>query len=286
MASTGLAVAASGLLYFKQNELIYPRTLPPGARTEIPRPTEFGVLDWEDLTIPTPDGERLNAFLLKAPKARAGTSGEKEVTVLMFHGNAGNIGHRVPIARVLQEKMRCNVLMVEYRGYGASTGSPGEVGLCVDAQTGLDYIRGRAGLAEGKVVVFGQSLGGAVAIQLVASERNRGLVHGLVLENTFTAMRKLIPSVMPPAKYLARLCHEIWASDTYLPLITDTPILFLSGRRDEIIPPSHMDQLYEICKSRSKIWRPLPNGTHNETIIEPGYFDAFAEFLKDHVLSK
>lgn len=111
----------------------------------------------------------------------------------MFHGNAGNIGHRVPIAKVLEENAGCNVLMLEYRGYGLSTGTPNEIGLMIDSQTALDYIRQRGELKRNKIVVYGQSLGGAVAIQLVAKNQDAGDVAGLILENTFTSMRKLIP---------------------------------------------------------------------------------------------
>lgn len=111
----------------------------------------------------------------------------------MFHGNAGNIGHRVPIAKVLDEQLGCTVLMLEYRGYGLSTGTPDEEGLRVDAQTGLDYLRQREETRDSKIVVYGQSLGGAVAVWLVARGQGGGDVKGVVLENTFTSVRKLIP---------------------------------------------------------------------------------------------
>ena len=112
----------------------------------------------------------------------------------MFHGNAGNIGHRVPIAKVLEENIGCNVLMLEYRGYGLSTGDPNEEGINIDAQTALDYIRQQKETQSGKIIVFGQSLGGAVAIQLVAKNQEAGDIVGLVLENTFTSIRDMIPS--------------------------------------------------------------------------------------------
>lgn len=111
----------------------------------------------------------------------------------MFHGNAGNIGHRVPIGIKLQQDNDCNVLMLEYRGYGASTGKPDEKGLMIDAQAGLQYIRDRLDMKDTRIVVYGQSLGGALAIQLVASNRGDKRIAGLILENTFTSIRKLIP---------------------------------------------------------------------------------------------
>jgi fermentation-respiration switch protein FrsA (DUF1100 family) len=145
--------------------------------------------------IPTPDGEKLSAFYIRAPSRR------KNITVLMFHGNAGNIGHRVPIARMFVQRMGCNVFMLEYRGYGLSTGSPDETGLMIDAQTAFNYLRKRAETRDHDIVVFGQSLGGAVSVQLVAKNQNDSRLVGLVLENTFLSMRKLIPSyVSSPQK--------------------------------------------------------------------------------------
>ncbi|MCJ1481777.1 hypothetical protein MMC06_001936 [Schaereria dolodes] len=253
-----------------------------GARTEagVPRPNQFGISDYDELQLPTPDGETLSAFFIRP--SNKGLA--KKLTILMFHGNAGNIGHRVPIARILEENLGCNVLMLEYRGYGLSTGIPDEEGLMIDAQTGLDYIRQREETKGTKIVVYGQSLGGAVSIQLVAKNQKAKDVIGLILENTFTSMRKLIPSAFPPARYLAPLCHQRWLSEDILPEIKDIPILFISGLKDEIVPPSHMKQLYSICESKVKIWKALPNGSHNDSVAEPLYFNYIAGFIDDQVL--
>lgn len=171
------------------SELIYPRNVPVDARTEVPSPRQFGITDFEDLQIPTPDGESLHAFFLRQPKSRF----RRNITVLMFHGNAGNIGHRVPIAKAIQDTLQCNVILLEYRGYGRSTGAPDEAGLKIDAQTGLDYIRRRPETSDTTFVIYGQSLGGAVAINLVAANQEQGDIGGLILENTFLSIRKLIP---------------------------------------------------------------------------------------------
>jgi fermentation-respiration switch protein FrsA (DUF1100 family) len=234
LASSAVAVVGSSLLYFKQNELIYPRGLPMGSRTEdgFPRPSSFGIQDYKELKLHTTDGEILSAFFIRP----SNKSRSINTTVLMFHGNAGNIGHRVPIARMIEENTGCNVLMLEYRGYGLSTGTPDEKGLKIDAQTGLDWIRNDPETKNSNIVVYGQSLGGAVAIDLVAKNQSKGDIVGLVLENTFLSIRKMIPSAFPPARYLAPLCHQLWSSEETLPLITDIPILFLSGLQDEIVP--------------------------------------------------
>lgn len=211
--------------------MIYPSNFPPNARTEVPRPSQYNFKDYEELIIPTSDGEKLSAYYIRGPRGGPNS----RLTVLMFHGNAGNIGHRLPIARMLIAAAGCNVFMLEYRGYGISTGEPDESGLNIDAQTALDYLRDRAETRDHKIVVYGQSLGGAVGIRLVAKNQAAGDVRGLILENTFLSMRKLIPSVMPPAKYLAYLCHQVWPSDTLIPSIK-VPTLFLSGLQDEIVP--------------------------------------------------
>jgi fermentation-respiration switch protein FrsA (DUF1100 family) len=280
IASSSIAALGSGLLYFKQNELIYPRGFPAGSRTDVPTPSRFGITNAESIELPTPDGETLHAYLLRP----SNTSLSKSITMLLFHGNAGNIGHRLPIGKVLADSLGCSVLMLEYRGYGKSTGTPDEDGLTIDAQTGLDYIRQRSDLMGSKLVIYGQSLGGAVAIKLVAANQQQGDIAGVILENTFVSIRKLIPVAFPPAKYLARLCHQYWASEDTLPKITaKIPMLFLSGLKDEIVPAGMMRTLYDICKVETKIWRAFENGSHNATVAEPGYFDAIWEFLLQEV---
>jgi len=214
------------------SEIIYPRSIPAGARTQVPRPPQFGIDNYEELSLPTPDGETLSGFLIKPDNSAKA----RPITILTFHGNAGNIGHRLPIAKLLANDIHCTTLMLEYRGYGLSTGTPNEKGLAIDAQTGLDYIRQREDLKGNKIVVYGQSLGGAVSIDLVAKNKGTGDIKGLILENTFLSIAKMIPSVMPVAKYLVPLCHEYWRSEEMIPQITDLPLLFLSGLKDEIVP--------------------------------------------------
>ncbi|KAL9484697.1 hypothetical protein ACSS6W_003486 [Trichoderma asperelloides] len=277
LASTGIAAILTSLLYFKQKALIYPSHMPTNSRTDIPRPTQFGIKDFEELVIPTDDGEKLSAYYIRGPRGGKNSN----ITIIMFHGNAGNIGHRLPIARVFINMIGCNVFMLEYRGYGASTGEPDESGLGIDAQTGLNYLRERAETRHHRFVVYGQSLGGAVSIKLVAKNQERGDIAGLILENTFLSMRKLIPSVLPPAKYFTLLCHQVWPSEATLPSISKIPILFLSGLQDEIIPPSHMTQLYNVSTSFSKTWKTFPGGDHNSSVLEEGYFEAISDFIAD-----
>lgn len=214
------------------SEIIYPRNLPPGARTDVPKPEQFGIQDYEEAFLPTSDGKILNAFLVKPPNK----SQARPITIISFHGNAGNVGHRLPIAKYLAHELQCTTFMVEYRGYGKSTGDPNEKGLAIDAQTALDFVRNRPELRGNKIVIYGQSLGGAVSIDLVAKNKDTGDIKGLILENTFLSIAKMVPKVLPMAKILVPLCHEYWRSENMIPQITDVPILFLSGLKDEIVP--------------------------------------------------
>jgi len=277
LVSSGLAIVASGLLYFKQNDVIYPRNVPANARTEVPKPHQFRIENSEELSLRTPDEVNLHAFFIRPPNAQFA----RNITIIMFHGNAGNIGHRLPIAKILAEDLYCNVFFVEYRGYGFSSGEPNEKGLGIDAQTALDYIRSRKELRKTKIVIYGQSLGGAVAINLVGNNLDKGDITGLILENTFMSIRTLIPSVLPPAKYLTMLCHQLWPSNEVLPTIKNIPILFLSGLQDEIVPASHMKGLFDLCKARTKIWKEFPEGSHNDTVAEAGYFDHINDFIAE-----
>jgi len=284
LASSAFAFVASSLLYFKQNELIYPRNIPVGSRTEagVPKPGQFRIEDYEDLRIPTPDGESLAAYFIR-PSNRARAI---NTTVLMFHGNAGNIGHRLPIARMVEQHVDCSVLMLEYRGYGLSTGTPDENGLNIDAQTGLDWIRNNEETRNNSIIIYGQSIGGAVAISLVKRNQGTGDIVGLILENTFLSLKKMIPAAFPPARYLAPLCHQLWDSEVALPHISDIPILFISGLKDEIVPPSHMKQLYEICRANTKIWKAMPDGHHNDTVGEKDYFKHIQDFILKQVMHR
>lgn len=92
---------------------------------------------------------------------------------------------------------------------------------------------------------------------------------------------------MPVLRYVTFLCHQQWPSETSIQRIANTPVLFISGARDELIPPAHMAKLHELCSTRgAKDWAEMPNGTHNDTCVQPGYFTAIREFLERRVLKE
>ncbi|KIP05743.1 hypothetical protein PHLGIDRAFT_36294 [Phlebiopsis gigantea 11061_1 CR5-6] len=262
--AAGLSTVGFGLLYYGQNYLIYPSAFPPGSRTEVPTPDQFG-LAYDALELTSQDGVKLKNYLmvqtrdLPQPEATRIEGVPDDLTdeefaasrptVIMFHGNGGNLGHRIPLARVFFCKMRCNVLMLCYRGYGLSEGQPSEKGLKLDAQAGLDYVAAHPVLGRTPVVLYGQSIGGAVAIDLAS--RNPLGVRALVLENTFLSLPRLVPSALPVLGPFAFLCHQKWDSAAKVPLLPRrTPVLMLSGVKDEVVPREHMQGLWELVRRR------------------------------------
>ncbi|KZV61490.1 alpha/beta-hydrolase [Peniophora sp. CONT] len=265
--AAGLGTLGVGLLYYGQNYLIYPSAFPSGSREHVSTPSEFG-LPYTDLTLTAPDGIKLKCYLL-TQKVELDVHGANGVpwnwdedggdevfagsrpTVVMFHGNGGNAGHRIPLARVFFLKMRCNVLMLSYRGYGLSTGTPSERGLQLDAQTALDHITNHPFLSSSPIILYGQSIGGAVSIDLCS--KNTKVVKALVLENTFTSLPRVIPAAMPWLGPFAFLCHQKWESFAKVPRIPpDIPVLLLGGVRDELVPRQHMHELWRLFCARGK----------------------------------
>jgi fermentation-respiration switch protein FrsA (DUF1100 family) len=191
--------------------------------------------------------------------------------------------------------------------YGKSHGAPNELGLKIDAQTALDFIQQHPELSSTKLVVYGQSIGAAVAIHLVS--KNPNLISGLIIENTFLSMvsilyvtynyntflnniilqRKLIPHVIPLLKPISFMCHQIWDNErTIEELSSKVPVLFLSGSKDELVPQQHMNMLFQTLKSKrpldeTLVFEAFDNGTHNDTCMQIGYFEAIQEFWKKFV---
>jgi len=295
-SAVGFSTLSLGLLYYGQNYLIYPSAYPPGSRTEVSTPSDYN-LDYEDVVLDTPDHVKVRAYLLvQRRNLPQGTSigvaddmsdeefASTRPTIMMFHGNGGNHGHRIPLAKIFYLKLRCNVLMLSYRGYGLSEGSPSEKGIRMDAQTSLDYINSHPYLSKTRIILYGQSIGGAVAIDLVS--RNPTTIRALILENTFLSLPRLIPSAMPWLSPVSFLCHQKWDSASKLPRIPlTTPILMLSGSRDEVVPQAHMHELERVLREvPGKGRRPgrfveFVTGAHNDTCIQPGYWSAIADFL-------
>ncbi|KAJ1967078.1 bem46 protein, variant [Dispira parvispora] len=278
VVSAGVGVCALIALYMFQCDLIYPSSYPEGSREKVASPEEYS-LPFDNLRLRTPDGVRIHGFLIKRSTDE---ETKKAPTILYFHANAGNMGHRLPIAKVLYERLKCNVLMLSYRGYGISEGQANEKGIRLDASTALHFVRDHPLLSKTKLVAYGQSIGGAVAIDLVAREESQ--FSGLIVENTFLSLRKMIPSVLPWLRYMTAFCHQIWDSEAAIASIENTPILFLSGCKDDLIPPSHMKALYDnVREGNPKVWKEFRDGKHNDTCIQDGYFEAIQNFWQEYI---
>ncbi len=129
-------------------------------------PSDAGLV-YEDASFVTSDGVRLQGWFVP---------GGGDVTWLWFHGNAGNIGHRLENLRQLHERLGVSVLLFDYRGYGLSEGAPSEEGIYLDAKAALKYLRSRPDIREDRIVYFGRSIGGAVAVDLARSEPPYALI--------------------------------------------------------------------------------------------------------------
>lgn len=191
------------------------------------------------------------------------------------------MGHRLQVSKVFHERFDANVFMFSYRGYGKSEGSPTEVGMKQDAQCAVDYLLSRDDIDKRKIVVFGQSIGGAVAIYLTA--HNLDSIRALMLENTFRSLPELIPHVIPIAKYFTSLCVDKWQSEDIISSITHIPVLFMSSQRDELIPASHMTMLYDLVGTTKKTYVPIPFAGHNDAIAHTEYWVGMSKFWEQYV---
>ena len=127
-------------------------------------------------------------------------------------------------------------------------------------------------------VLCGTSLGGGVAAYL--AQRFHGQYAALVLENTFTSVDDMIPVAYPALRFLTFLNTNHWDTRARVSgLKGDPQVLFVSGQRDELVPPTMMQELFQACPSRNKRMQLFPNGRHNETCMEPGYYEMWNSFL-------
>ncbi|PVG03402.1 alpha/beta-hydrolase [Serendipita vermifera] len=208
-------------------------------------------------------------------------------TCIVFHGNAENYSDGVIFARVLFLKLRCNVVLASYRGYGDCTGTPCEAGIRMDSQTIFEFVCRHPILGPSPKVLYGLSLGGSVAIDLAS--RNTDRVHGVAVENTFLSLPKMLPVLMPSLSKFKFLVKDKWRSEISIKRIPpSTPILFLSGADDQIVPPAHMQQLYAISKSEPESNRRMvlfEKGGHNDTWQQPNYRRVLREFVDSVVVS-
>ena len=224
---TLLAMLAAGygvllvLMYALQSRLLY---LPDVAGTGLATtPASIG-LDFESVDLTTPDGIRLHGWYLPVREARR--------VVLFCHGNAGNISHRLDSLRIFHD-LGLAVLIFDYRGYGDSAGRPTEAGTYADAATAWRWLREARGYRSSEIVLFGRSMGAAVAAELAT----RVEPAAVILESAFTSVPDLAARYYwyLPVRQLARLRYPTIEQVARI----KAPVLVVHSRDDEIVPFEH-----------------------------------------------
>ena len=257
VASYGVLVTA---VYLMQGRMLYLPGVP--GRTLTMTPSDAG-MDYEDVSIETSDGIRLHGWYIP---------GRSNRVLLFFHGNAGNISHRLLSIRQFHE-LGLSVLIIDYRGYGQSGGGITEAGIYKDADAAWLYLTQARGVADSNIVVFGRSLGASVAARLAAKQRPLGLV----LESSFTSVPDIAQELYPwlPARWLSRLQH---ATRDYVTEV-GCPVLVIHSREDEIIPFHHGEAIYEAAPEPRTLLE--LKGTHNDAFVrdERVYLAGLRNFL-------
>ena len=221
-------------------------------------------LPYDDARIPTADGEWLHAWFVPAPDARA--------TAVLFHGNAGNISHRLQWLPMFRQ-LRLSALLVDYRGYGTSTGKPSEDGTYADADAVWKYLTATRKIPPERIVLIGESLGGAVAAHLAA----RTTPAALVLHSAFTSVPDLAAELYPflPARLLSRFDYDTRAALAEV----RCPVLVIHSRDDDIVPFEHGRRLFESAPGPKRFIE--LRGSHNGSFVfmRPDWVLAFDAFL-------
>ncbi len=228
------------LVYFFQTRLVYFPA--PAPRTT---PAQHG-LAYRELELSTSDGERLHAWFLPHAEAHG--------AILVSHGNAGNIGDRLAIARAYHE-LGWSVLLYDYRGYGKSTGTPSEEGTYLDAEAAYDHLARVEGLAPERIVLHGESLGVAVTLELAL----RRPVAAVIAESGFTSLPDMAAEVYPflPGRLLARIRYDNLAKVARL----GVPLFVIHSPDDDIVPVEHARRLFAAAREPKRLL--LTTGSHN-----------------------
>ena len=254
-----LAVFQSHLVYF------------PGTGRELAATPQAVGLAYESVDVPTEDGETLHGWWVP------GSGGDKAArgTLLFFHGNAGNISHRLDYLRMFNA-LGYSTLALDYRGYGRSSGSPSEEGIYRDALAGWRWLTQTRGTKPEDIVIAGESLGGAVASWLAARHPPRALL----LLSTFTSVPDLAAKIYPllPVRLISRFSYDNLANLRQI----KAPVFIAHSPDDEIVPFAHGQALFAAA-AEPKQFLELRGG-HNESFIfaREEWVRAVDSFLKRH----
>lgn len=244
--------------------IYYPAKYPDGFW----EPERFGV-PVKDCWFTAEDGVRLHGWYAE------GVESDLDLTLLWYHGNAGNITHRLENMRDLLD-LGVNVFIIDYRGYGKSEGEPDEPGLYKDGVAAYDYLIDEKDHTKDNIVLFGRSLGSAVAVE-VATQRE---VRGMVLESAFTdakAMARIIMPFLPVGAVISSKFDSIGKIRDI-----NVPVLFTHGDRDTIVPIDLGKELYKAA-NEPKTFYTIQGADHNDTYIVGGadYYQTIKKFLEE-----
>jgi fermentation-respiration switch protein FrsA (DUF1100 family) len=192
---------------------------------------EFIKLPYEEINLKTPDKLKINSWFIPATS---------RYTVLFCHGNAGNISTRLEKILVLHD-FGLNVFIFDYRGYGKSQGGPSENGMYIDTKTAYDYLVNQRKINPEDIIIYGESLGGAAAINLAAKARNRGLIMEGVFSRAVDMARRLYP-FLPPFLFSVKFDSLSKIKNI------ETPKLFIHSVDDGIVPIDLARKLYRAAK--------------------------------------
>ncbi len=208
------------------------------------------------------DGTSLHGWFI--PASTVADSRQAVGTVVHFHGNAQNItAHWHQVSWLPAHGF--NVFVFDYRGYGASEGKPDAHGLAEDSCAALQYVRTLPQVDPARLVVFGQSLGGANAIVAVARSA-AGSVKAVAIESTFSSYSAMARQKLPPA---ASFMDDAEAPDRVVASLSPTPILFMHGRDDTLIAPEHSQTLFALAGQPKQLLL-VPGVGHMEVMTLEG----------------
>jgi fermentation-respiration switch protein FrsA (DUF1100 family) len=262
--AVGLAIylALALFLFLYQSRLLYFPNIP--SRAVFATPDRAG-LAYESVEIVTEDGVRLDGWYLPADREARGV-------LLFFHGNAGNISHRLDSLKIFFD-LGLDVLIFDYRGYGRSEGKVSEQGTYLDAEAAWRYLTDGLRVPADKIVLFGRSLGAAIAAQLATKYDPRALI----MESSFTSAPDLAGQYYRifPVHWLARFRY---AAKEYLGSV-QCPVMIVHSLDDEIIPIQHGRALFAAANEPKGFLE--IRGGHNEGFLASGrtYVDGLDQFL-------
>jgi uncharacterized protein len=259
---TALIIIAGVLAWFLVRRFERSMIYHPDPNLEV-SPAAIG-LAYNDVTLTTSDGTQIHGWWIPAENSRS--------TILFCHGNAGNISHRLE-SILLFHQLDLSVFIFDYRGYGKSAGSPSEEGTYRDAAAAYNYLREYREISPGKIIIFGRSLGGAVAIELAVEKE----AAALICESSFTSavdMGKLIFPYLP----VNLLGFDKYDSISKVGKLS-LPKLFIHSREDDIIPFGQGERLYRAAAPPKEFLE--IRGGHNEGFLdsEEIYRKAIDDFL-------